>query len=76
MKPVQDYIARLHTAATGSQRVTEADVIREVQADAFQSGYAQAARELLGIAMESQDRTDSMLAGSERVLGTSSLKSN
>lgn len=62
MQTISDYVNRLRRAAKGALMVTEADVIREVQAEAFQAGYAQAARELLAVAVESQERTDSLIA--------------
>lgn len=61
MKTIADILERLK-AASGALRITEADVIQEVQTDAFQAGYAQAARELFGIALESEERMDNLMA--------------
>lgn len=60
MKPIAEFVTRLR-AASSLPAASEAEVIRDVQVDAYQSGYAQAARDLFGIALESQDRTEAFL---------------
>ncbi len=67
MKPVTEFITRLHNAGKGALTLTEGDVIREIQADAFQAGYAKAAHDLMGIAAESQARTEMFVAKTDRI---------
>lgn len=65
MKPIADYVTRLRAASTpptAPEAAKQAEVLREVQADAYSAGYAQAAEELLGIALASQGRTDAFLS--------------
>ena len=64
MKAPAEFVARLRRA-NGSPEVTVDDIVREAQADAFQDGYTQATKLLLGIAQATQERVDGVLERAE-----------